>query len=324
MQVMSSSYVRTLVGTSARTLRAQSSRAHRQRERLVQKGMLLPPMPSRRRSPGEVWGIAMVKNEIDVLPSVIQHMFEQGIDRILVADNGSTDGTLEYLKGLADGLQFHVAIDSEPGYYQSAKMTRLARAAWRSGADWIIPFDADEFWFGDRETLAEGVRHIDGDVVSARIYNVFPRRSGDWGMDVSPQLHGKVAFRSHRLALLGMGNHDVDRPGRRVPLEGAHLQIAHLPWRSFDQFVNKVRQGRAAYEATDLAPALGNHWRHMGQQKAEELKGQWARILDGKPVPGMHWCPRGELVGVDIRSWRTWDPFHVVPRSTGAALKAWD
>ena len=35
--------------------------------------------------------------------------------------------------------------------------------------------------------------------------------------------------------------------------------------RSVEQFVSKVRNGAAAYAATDLPPAVGAHWRQYGQ-----------------------------------------------------------
>jgi hypothetical protein len=52
----------------------------------------------------------------------------------------------------------HVVTDREPAYFQAAKMTRLARAAARAGADWVVPFDADELWFADRG-VAERPEH---------------------------------------------------------------------------------------------------------------------------------------------------------------------
>jgi hypothetical protein len=91
----------------------------------------------------QVTGICMVKDEIDIVPASIPYMMEQ-LDRVVVYDNGSTDGTREYLESLTgDGLI--VKADRDPGYWQGRKMTRWA-AEWADTTSWLIPFDADELW----------------------------------------------------------------------------------------------------------------------------------------------------------------------------------
>ena len=63
----------------------------------------------------------------------IRHQFDQGIDAMIVADNGSTDGTLGVLDRLATELPLYVGHDSLAAYHQAAKMTYLATAAHRAG-----------------------------------------------------------------------------------------------------------------------------------------------------------------------------------------------
>ena len=128
-------------------------------------------------------------------------------------------------------------------------MTRLAQAARRAGAEWVVPFDADELWFATDGLLGDRLRAQRADVLGARLFNAFPTRAGGWAMDPTTGL-GKVAFRSHPLASVGSGNPRVDRPGRRLEDADAPLRIAHLPWRSFEQF--------AAAEAGQGAPACGS------------------------------------------------------------------
>ena len=60
------------------------------------------PAPHLKGPRQEVWAVSVVKNELDILPSVLDHFFAQGIDRIIVADNLSTDGTREYLSQRAN------------------------------------------------------------------------------------------------------------------------------------------------------------------------------------------------------------------------------
>ena len=74
---------------------------------------------------------------------------------MLIADNGSTDETPLLLAELAKRYRVHVALDREAGHYQGVKMTILSDWARRAGADWIVPFDADEFWFAPEGTLGD-------------------------------------------------------------------------------------------------------------------------------------------------------------------------
>lgn len=300
--------MRTTIATAGRAARSVTSADHRVAARAARLGIEPPHLPRRRRVQGQVWAVTMVRNEIDILPGVLDHLARQGVDRILVSDNGSTDGTLEELERREALGQVLLARDREPAYYQAAKMTRLARAAWWAGADWIVPFDADELWFADVGLLADRLRSLPGDVVQGRMVNTFPMGSGGWGMDTSPQLHGKVAFRAHALAALAQGNHAVDRPGVRVAATQVELKIAHLPWRSFEQFAAKVSQGALAYAATRGEENLGNHWRRLGAAGRDALERDWEAMVAGQTVEGMHWCPRGPLVSADPRKWRTWDP----------------
>lgn len=296
--------MRTTLGTATREVRYRASGQHRDRTKRVARALDVSQLPRRPRHTGEVWAIAMVRNELDIVDQVLDHLLSQGVDHVLVADNRSTDGTSERLLQ-RQSAQVHVVRDDEIGYYQAEKMTRLARAANRSGADWIIPFDADEFWFAEGASLATWLRRSDLDVVEAVMHNVFPTTVGTV-MDRARPIHGKVAFRAHALARLSQGNHSVDRPGRRDP--GRHLYLAHLPWRSYEQFISKVDQGAKALAAVTMEDRLGDHWRRLGRDDENALRARWESLLRGETDPEMHWTPRGELVPVDITHWSTWDP----------------
>ena len=98
-----------------------------------------------------VAGIAMMKDEVDIARASIVNM-AHNVDFLIVADNGSTDGTRELLEELSQGYPITLLDDPERGYYQSAKMSALASMAGEMGADWVVPFDADEVFynrFGD-------------------------------------------------------------------------------------------------------------------------------------------------------------------------------
>jgi hypothetical protein len=286
----------------------------RQQRRAVQASLALPAGLGRRgRERGSVWGVSMVRNEIDTIEHVVRHLVAQGVDGLLIADNGSTDGTLDLLRALSSELPLHVAVDGLDAYFQATKMTALAAAARRAGADWIVPFDADELWFGGRRTLAETVRGSATPIVRATLHNVFPSKDDDplevnpfarlRHIDPVPHRLPKVAFRSSALAMLGMGNHRVDRRGR----VGDGLHIAHFPWRSFDQLRAKVARGGAAIAAAGLADDACVHWTAAAGWDHDLATAMWDRITSGQPADGLIWVPSGApLVPADVLGWRSW------------------
>lgn len=285
------------------------------------RGIDFPAQPRRRRQPGSVWGIAMVKDERDVIAGTIEHLLGQGVDRLLVADNGSGDGTLEWLRERAGTAPLTVVRDREPAYYQAQKMTRLAHWAASRGADWIVPFDADERWLAPGDTLAAFLRRQPVDVVTAQIHNVFPVRETDGAvrmrrLDLTPHADVKVAFRAHPLVLLLMGNHAVVRPG---PV-GAGLAILHLPWRSPEQLRGKVRAGARALRAAGHDEGVGTHWHALADREDAALRAVWERLLRGDPDPAITWSPRGPFVLADVTSWSTWDPGGLLAGARAAAV----
>ncbi|WP_336648649.1 glycosyltransferase family 2 protein [Microbacterium sp. MMO-10] len=259
----------------------------------------------------------MVKNEADIISSVIEHNFAQGLDRLLIVDNGSTDGTLALLHDLARRFPIDIGTDSEVGYLQEHKMTALAAHVRRAGADWVVPFDADEFWFAPGTTVAEFIRATDGTQVEAQMFNIFPTEqksaiadlSGPIRFDLHPHKLPKTAARSHPLLWVEAGNHGVVRPG----LISGGLKIIHAPWRNEDQLIRKLRQGARAFAETDVAKTGRHqtHWTSLGGAEEETLRNAWSRLLVGQPSPLLGWNPAGPFLSLDPAPWRTWDPDHV-------------
>ncbi len=289
------------------TWRSAQVRAETRRARAA---ISAPGLPSHRRVRGSVWGVTMLKDEIDIVDPVLRHLVAQGVDRILVADNGSTDGTLERLHELARELPLVVVQDTDPAYFQAAKMNRLGRIAGRAGADWVVPFDADEFWFAPGAPLAEWLRSSGLDVVDARIHNAFPLTGTDHEplterelrLDLTAHHLPDVAYRAHVLASLEMGNHFISRPGRR----GSGPVVVHVPWRSLEQLAGKVRGGSAAL-AEDPDQDHGSHWRTLGRLDDAELAGIWERLLGGEGDERLAWSPKGPFRIERPLQRTTWD-----------------
>lgn len=218
----------------------------------------------------QVWGITMVKNEEDIIYHSIIHHAEEGFSGIIVADNLSTDNTLEEIKRAQSVLQDSpckviIIEDNEPGYFQSRKMTTLARLSHEQGAEWIIPFDADELWFSPLRLLEffeQLPAHIN--VVEADLWNHYGTGLDSEGMpfETMQWKHEKlrlpkVAFKWQPDAVIDMGNHSVSMKGIKST---TGLEIRHFPYRTFEQFKRKAIQGDKAIKAAGLHKQYCDHW----------------------------------------------------------------
>lgn len=248
-----------------------------------------------------VVGISMVKDEADIIAATVGHMLRE-VDYVIVADNLSTDGTLQILEGIAassEGL-LAIVIDADPAYRQSAKTTRLARIAGDLGADFVVPFDADEWWYSPFGRIADVLAGIAPQwlVATAELYDhvatavdpdvANPVERIGWRRR-SPAPLRKVACRWRHDLVIEQGNHGAWFEGGATVLEGL-LVVRHFPYRSSEQFVRKSKNGAAAYQAAgdDLSPELGKHWRGYGaiaEAQGDEACGDIFRRWFWSPAP---------------------------------------
>lgn len=235
--------------------------------------------------------VSMVRDEADVIGHTIRHLLDQGVGAIVVADNLSTDTTRSQLELFP---QVTVIDDPDPAYEQATKMTRLAHIAYGMGAEWVLPFDADELVCSPVGTVAEFLGNCSADVALIQGWDFIARRSVECGNPflqidhrrAFPQSLPKVAFRAHPDARLHMGNHDVDHPGK-VRCDG--LTLRHYQYRSLDQMVRKLRTGKAAYDACDPRGYVGlnyrlrhfgTHWGEGGGLSDDEIAARWYDLCE--------------------------------------------
>lgn len=232
-----------------------------------------------------VTAVTMVKDEADIIEPVLRHLTAEGVDRIIVADNMSTDGTFDILHDLQTDLPLILELDDDPAYEQARKMTRLARQAADLGATWVLPFDADEIWYAPTGTIATALNTCDADIVTALGFDHIVTHPTDppFAPHRRPETQKlpKVAFRAHPHAELHMGNHDVNRPGTR---QAGTLAYRHFQYRSLEQMARKLRQGRAAYEASTVHPLHGTHWREGGLLTDTQMAAKWEALTN---TPGL-------------------------------------
>jgi SAM-dependent methyltransferase len=232
----------------------------------------------------EALGIAMVKNEADVIEAFVRHNLSF-MDALVIVDNDSIDDTREILVQLQrEGLPIILFDDPVVGHFQAEIVT----AAYRKVVPEFKPrfvflLDADEFIVApSREVLYVQLRAMRPGTQAQYCWQTYiPAPTG-------PESDASDPLRSitHRKAVehnpwskpvivtkpkidmklrIKQGNHGVTHAGR--PLRKAKLRdvtIAHFPVRSVDQFTSKILVGwianleRNRYRL-DLAHAI--HWK---------------------------------------------------------------
>jgi hypothetical protein len=169
-------------------------------------------------------------------------------------------------------------------------------AATELGADWVIPSDADEFWWprgGDLEDVLASVPMRYGVVTC--MWRNFPLRTGDAlfaeRMTARLSLRGplndesgpyhvnmKVAFRGDPHAEAQGGQHDVYRHSGPRLRDWYPLEVLHFP-------IRNRAQGERKYEAAGAgsakAVAAGRSDRELAKHRAAAYAAIRANGLDG-------------------------------------------
>lgn len=154
----------------------------------------------------QIHAVATIYNEGDIVANTLSHLFENGIDWVWVAHGPSTDNTRERISRFRNVT---VWSDEDDYHYQPLWINRLTQMARQAGADWVIPFDADEFWYSvDGATIRDRLLSLPPDLglLHAKTY-----LHTDWDHRQStPQYLPKVAFRPREDTIVSNGNHWVD------------------------------------------------------------------------------------------------------------------
>ena len=220
---------------------------------------------------------ACVKNEVDIVEPFVRHTLAF-VDRLIVLDNGSQDGTRAVLAALqAERLALEVIDDSSLGKYHADRSTRLMReAAGHHGADWVVMLDADEFLASAGVLPPQGADPTRPLALPWRTYvpddgddaaELNPARRLGWRLVEEPHPHAKLIV-PRTLALdadarLENGSHRIFLGAaacEAIALPTAHL--AHFPIRSAGQYRVKIATNYLQYQAMpDRHLGWGWHYR---------------------------------------------------------------
>lgn len=243
----------------------------------------------------------LVRDEIDVIEENIRFHASIGVDKFVVTDNSSKDGTREVLDLLSK--VFDLTVFDEPSLSIDQDLWVSGMADWlknEDSADWIINNDADELWYAHsgnlKDDIADSVDNSDEayedvgvllcprqnmigsrESVSGESYRFFQNNyaviknlltatdSKAWtesgGDIIIRKVPGKVITRTEGLQSVGMGNHRAKHDA--LTINCSNISVFHYPIRSFAQFEKKVVNYGSSLENNDrFGENISKHLRH--------------------------------------------------------------
>lgn len=252
----------------------------------------------------KITGLSIVRDEADIVRMTLLYHLATGCDNILVIDNGSSDDTPRILEKLSRRYPVQWVREDGP-FEQAERTTELAREAARDGADWVVPFDADEFWWTRTKPLRSLLAETSAGVLRTRVVNFVQRRRQrrsnrscvaqmKWRAEpvMSPVFErdlveaGEIAYVEGKYppkhvarATVGIqiskGNHEIAGVPGALELS-EDLVCLHAPLRSRNEL---EKMAANASRAWDESPDPGTSWQHKrwGRLAAEGgLAAEWA------------------------------------------------
>jgi glycosyl transferase family 2 len=252
--------------------------------------------------------VMMIRDEADIIGQNLLHHYALGVRKFVIILNCCIDGTAKLVEAFKASHRDAIVCSIEDpveGYYQSSKTqaaVEFAKSyfdAIQRPVEWCFILDADEFiCSGSTNSLSnliECARSAQKEFIAFNLCNSCPSTGLEFANSASPYAHfdtvvaravpvvPKVAFKVALRPKMAMGNHSLFYPDIAVD----HCFIAaevgacliHLPYRNWPQVKSKIVNGGSAYEATQLHPGLGAHWRRLYKEYLEQGDSVFARQL---------------------------------------------
>ena len=201
------------------------------------------------------------RDEADIVDAQIAFHLNAGVDFVVATDHRSVDGTTDILERYARQGYLHLSHEHADEMHEGEWATRMSRlAASEFGADWIIPSDADEFWWPRGGSLKEVLTSIPEryGIVRALLRQFVPRPDDDTffaermtaRVSMSSPINDPTSLFRPNLKSIHRGDPNVTLSGGAhtlhdspfVPMRGWYpIEFLHFPIRSYEQCERKYR-----------------------------------------------------------------------------------
>jgi hypothetical protein len=272
--------------------------------------------------------VSVVRNCRDIIALSVLHHVLLGVDRCIVIDNGSTDGTTELLRGIAKRVP-KVEIRSDPSDFRQAEMMNaVVNEYTRNRKTFVIPFDADEFWDVQLGTVMQRMGQEGANALANPVVNFVQSRSVaaptrlSWLRAfravattfpggkapvydrqcsfVEIEYPRKMIFCAEGEVAIGIGAHDVRMPDRTLA-NCDQFCCLHLPLRSKAELAKRAFDHEPRRRPFRAQPDHSWHLRHIHEMMVGgESEAAWrANSYDGSgmiDIFGQH-----RLTKIDMR-----------------------
>ena len=194
-----------------------------------------------------------VCDEAELIERHLRHLQAIGVDRIVVSDTGSTDGTLDILEAYARRGEIELlrvdAADPDAFDYANRMLAHTLRAV---RPDWVLLGDADEFHIPRSGRIHDALDGASADVLQVERFNVVVAPEGPcWGRELGPA-----------------GHDELELIVRQVPQARRHLERhPDAPW-ILGRILPKVVARAGALEG---GIRMGAHVAHPGAAEAPSV-----------------------------------------------------
>ena len=224
----------------------------------------------------KVYSLLVVKDEADVLALSLPDALRWS-DKVIVIDNGSTDGTWELVQRLAANDPRVVPFMRYEGPFHiglRARAFRAFRHEMRCGDWWCVRLDADEFFPGDVRAFLARVPWYRSTVKKQSIDYVVTHEdldegllSGDFATDrerlhyALPHMRAERRFMRHSPLLVWLDRWRYPHPWGSVARE--QIPVDHYQYRSVAQMQRRYanRQQAKADGCGSFSHETGSGWR---------------------------------------------------------------
>ncbi|MBD3166838.1 glycosyltransferase [bacterium] len=249
------------------------------------------------REPGTIVKIGaflMVRDEEAMIETNLRyHLERQGLDHIIVIDNGSVDRTLEIVRSLQDERITIRRTPADAGYQQYVFSTQAAFELFdRYACNWVLPIDADEFWVSDRHRSVRAAlesKTDNADVYYTWAYNFYESERDDSSENLF--LRRLIYFRMSKVSkvvlrrsmrdkfqFLHTGNHDYE-PVKGEQIERELVKPSDLVRYHYPYISREDTKAKVLKQVDGFVRAFGDAWLH-GEVAVGRHILRWYRAME--------------------------------------------